>query len=182
MNKSFGINLLPQEVLVERQHGAKLNLVNKISVTVLVAMVFLTSLVITVQLSQNSQLKKVKGNLVYAEGKVIDLKSKEGQVITLKNRLGLIQSFSKDDAKRKEVFNLVVYLMPLQIQINELSLDKSGYMTISLSSSSLSAIDELIVNLGNQEKNAGMISKVSLENLSLGREGKYNFVLKITPV
>ena len=177
----LAINLLPLEIILSRKQYSKFSLISKISVIALVVLVFLTSATLALRFSQTFDLKKAEQGLAMAEGKVGTLKDREGQLAALKKRLDSINSILGGDEKRKEIFNLVVYLVPPDIQILEVSVDKNGNMFISLSSSSLSSITTLFDNLGDKEKNSDLISKVDLDGLSLGRDSVYRFSLKIVP-
>ncbi|MDO8570490.1 MAG: hypothetical protein Q7R97_02795 [Candidatus Daviesbacteria bacterium] len=175
------INLLPQDIILKRKQHSKFALISKISIAVLVVLVFLTSTTLALRFSQALKLKETEQGLVVAEGKINSMTDKEGQLIALKKRLDSISSILGGDSKRKSIFNMVVYLIPPDIQVLELSVDKSGNMIISLNSSSLLSIQTLFSDLGEKEKNSDLISKVNLEGLSMGRNAVYTFSLKITP-
>lgn len=175
------INLLPQEVLLQRKQNSKLVLVNRLSIGVLVALVFFTSTTLALRIMQNSELEGAKNGLVYATERVSGLKSKEDKTLILKERLGLITILVEGDHIRKEIFNLVVYLTPPDMQISEALVDKNGNMTASFSSPSLSAVQTLVNNLSDKEKNSDLVTKVSLEGLSLGKDSIYRFTLKVSP-
>ncbi len=178
---ALSVNLLPKELIQKRLQTSKLSTLNKISVAALVALIFLTSVALTIRISQNAQLKRAQDGLAYAESRVSSLSEKEGQALILKNRLELIQKVKGLDSKLKAVFNVVIYLTPTDIQVLEASVDKNSNMSLSLNSSSLSSIETLINNLSNKEKNYDMIQKVDLEGMTFGKDGVYRFILKITP-
>ncbi|MDO8638688.1 MAG: hypothetical protein Q7R43_03870 [Candidatus Daviesbacteria bacterium] len=180
-NNRLMINLLPSEVILSRKQYSKFSMVSKISAAALIILVFFTSTTLALRFSQTFEQKKVEEGLVMAESKVSDLKGKEGQVIALKQRLDSISSILGNDTKRKAIFNMVVFLIPPDMQVLEVNVDKSGNMSVTLSSASLSSIQTLFDNLGNKEKNSDLISKVDLDGISLGRDSVYRFSLKITP-
>ena len=177
----ISVNLLPQEILLQKGQRSKLLLINKISIFTLVVLVFFTSATLALRLIQGSALQKSQQSLVYAQDRVTSLKDKEQQIFLLKDRLDSIQSLSDLDVKRREIFNLVVFLTPPDIHILEISVDKDGNMNISLVSPSLSSIGTLVSNLGNQEKNSNLISRVELQGLSIGKDFVYRFSLRIVP-
>lgn len=174
------VNLLPLDILLKRKQHSKFAFISKVSVAVLVVLVFLTSTTFALRFSQTLKLKETEQGLVVAEGRINSLTDKEGQLVALKKRLDSISSILGGDSKRKSIFNMVVYLIPPDIQVLEVSVDKSGNMNLVLNSSSLASIQILFDDLGNKEKNSDLISKVNLEGLSLGRNSIYNFSLKIT--
>lgn len=176
---STSINLLPPEVLLERRQSSKLSLVNKLSVGAMVLLVFITSATLVLRLSQNLALKEAKEGLVYAQGKVTDLKDKEGQFVLLKQRLAEIQQLTGGDAKKKAVLSLLISLSPPEVYISDFILDNRGAITMTMESSSLITIDRFITNLSSPEKNLNLISRVDLDNLALGKSNIYSFSLKI---
>ncbi len=175
------INLLPQEVLLERRQNSKLVFLNRLSVVLLIVLVFFTSATLALRIMQNSELEEANKGLVLATEEVNSFKERETQVLALKERLGLIQNLMEGDAKRKEIFNLIVFLTPPDMQISEALVDKNGNTTASFTSPSLTAVQTLINNLGDKEKNSNIVTKVQLEGLSMGKDGVYRFSLKITP-
>lgn len=177
----ISINLLPQEVILQRKQSSKLVLINRLSVGVLVALVFFTSATAAIRIMQNAELQEAQNGLAYATERVSGLKSKEDKTFILKERLGLITTLIDGDSKRKEIFNLVVFLTPPDMQISEALVDKNGNMTASFSTASLPAVQTLIGNLSDKEKNSGLVAKVSLEGLAMGKDSTYRFSLKILP-
>ncbi|MBI4037369.1 hypothetical protein HY385_03020 [Candidatus Daviesbacteria bacterium] len=175
------INLLPKDVIARNKYGVKLPLVTRISIGLLIALVFFASAALALKIVQNIQLKGARNNLALAESKVGALKNKEESVVALKQRLASIKNLSSLDAKRKAIFNLVVYLTPSDIRISDVTVDRNGNMTVLLTSPTLASVETLVSNLGNKEKNAGFISKVDLDNLTLGSGSTYQLSLKITP-
>lgn len=174
------INLLPKEIILQKEKNSKLVFINRLSIGMLVALVFFTSTTGALRILQNSELEEAKKGLAYATERVSGLKSKEEKMFILKERLGLITTLIEGDVKRKEIFNLVVYLTPPEMQISEALVDRNGQLTATFSSPSLSAVQTLIGNLSDKEKNSGLVSKVSLEGLSLGKDSTYRFTLKVS--
>lgn len=177
----LSVNLLPTEIMLQRQQSFRLTLSTKLSIAALVLLIFFTSLTLTLRIFQNSQIEKAKKNEVVAQGKIDSLRSKEDQLILLKTRLSSIKSLMGVDNRRKAIFNLVVFLTPSDTQISDVTVDKDGKMVMSLTSPTLASIDSLISSLGNQEKNSDLISKVDMEGLSLGKDLVYRFALEIIP-
>lgn len=180
-NNHLMINLLPLEIILSRKQHSKLSLISKISVASLVVLIFFTSTTLALRFSQTFELKKSEQGLVLAESKVSNLKDQEGQAVALKQRLIAIDAILGGDAKRKSIFNMVIYLIPADLQVMEVNVDKNGNMNLVLSSASLTSIQTLINNLGDKEKNSDLISKVDLDGMSLGRDSVYNFSLRVVP-
>ncbi len=180
-NNKLMINLLPLEIILDRKQHFKLIFISKVSIIALLILIFFTSSTLALRFSQTFELKRAEEGLVVAESRVSSLKDKEGQAIALKKRLDSISSILGGDSLRKAIFNMVIYLVPPNIQVQEVSVDKNGNISIDMSSSSLPSIQTLIDGLGDKEKNSDLISKVDLDGLSLGRDSVYHFSLKIIP-
>lgn len=175
------VNLLPSEVLFERIQSSKLVFINKVSVGVLLVLIFITSATIALRLSQGTELKEVKEDVVKAETMAAGLQTRSSKLSSLKSRLGSIKTLLEADAKRRAIFNLVIYLIPADVTVSEVVVDAGGVMTVSLSSSSLSSIETLISNLSSKDKNSDLISRINLETLSLGGEMSYRMTLRLVP-
>lgn len=178
MNK-IAINLLPQEILFARKQSTKLSLINKLSIALLVIMVFFTSATLVVRFIQNSDLNRVKDGLAYAESRVTSFREKEVQLAVLKKRLALIDSITLGDAQRKAMFNLLVNITPPDVSISDMAVDRGGNISASFNSQSLASIDVLFSNLSSQDKNLDLINKVDLDGISVGKSFNYRFALKI---
>lgn len=179
--RKLSVNLLPQEILLERVQSSKLSLINKLSVVFLMILIFLTSATLGLRFTQNLELKSTKDNLVRAEGRIADSQNKEMALLTLKQRLASIQGLMGGDTKIKNIFNLVIFLTPADIQVTEATVDKSGAMSLSMSTANLFSLESLVASLGDKEKSSGLIAKVDMDGLSLGRDGLFRFALKIIP-
>lgn len=177
----MSVNLLPPEMLYQRHQSFRLSLINKLSIGALLMMIFLTSAALAIKISQKSELQRSQNDVVMAESKVSELKVVESQFLILKQRLGSINSIMGGDTKRKAIFSLVVLLTPESLQITNASVDRNGYMAVSVYGNSVKAIETLIRDLGDKEKNSNLIATVDLDGLSMDREGTIRFNLKIIP-
>lgn len=174
----ISINLLPVEVILRQKQNLKVVLVNRLSVSVLLVLAFLTSALLALRISQASQLKKVSSGLALATERVDSLKEREAYAVALKARLDSIRSLSTD-SKKATLFNLLISLAPANVSVSNLAVDKTGVLTVSLSAPSADALEVLIASLNNKEKNAGLVSSAELTSLSKGKDGNLRVELKI---
>lgn len=181
MSNALSVNLLPAEIILQRQHKSKLILFGRISIVFLILVILTTSVLIAFRVIQAAELSKSNKDLVFAQTKVNSLADKEKQWLIFNKRLSSINNVLGSDMKRKAIFNLVIYLIPETVKISEATLDRSGAMSLSLNSVSLSSVESFFTDLGNKEKNSDMIAKVELSNFSLGKDGIYYFALRIIP-
>lgn len=175
----ISINLLPHEVLIERIQSHKTNFVNKISIGVLVVVIFVTAIVATFRLLQNNEITRINSQISVAEQNLVAERSKEETINALKNRLSSIQKLLGSDEKIKAMFNLIAFLTPPEITMSDTTVDKNGTVTASFSSKSLVSIESFFTNLGSKEKNSSLVSKVDLDGISLGKDSMYHFALKV---
>ena len=86
-NIVLSINLLPKELVEKGKKSVGLNLLNKISVLVLVTMVFFASITLSLRLMQRINLQTANDNLVLAESQNSSLGEREAQLSLLKEYL-----------------------------------------------------------------------------------------------
>ncbi|MDO8429127.1 MAG: hypothetical protein Q7S88_00675 [Candidatus Daviesbacteria bacterium] len=175
------VNLLPAEILIERKKSLKLTLLNKLSISMLVILLFLASASLALRFTQSEKFKNINENLVFAEGKVTSLKGKEAKVVALKQRLRSIDTLLSADSKIREIFDLAVSSSS-GVDILDVSISKNGNMTISFSSDNLEGIEGLIINMINKGREKNLISEIFLEGLTLGKDGFYKFELRVTTI
>lgn len=177
--KGISVNLLPQEIILQRHQSAKYYLINKISIIILAVMIFLASTTLSLRLSQNFALRKVNQDVAYAQEKITSMQSKEEQLVTLKTRLGTIKTLKSGDAKKRSLFNLIVSLAPDSVGITEVTIDRNGNMLLSFVTPKVEDIEIMVSSLTDKEKNMGLISKVELEGLSVGKENIFRVNLNV---
>lgn len=176
----ISINLLPAEILIKRQQSAKLTVINKISVSLLLLLIFFASATFALRLSQSLKLKDLNQNLVFAKDKVTSLESRESKVQIIKSRLSSIDKLSSGDSKLKDLFNLVILSVPQGIEVLDLSVTKLGAVTITLQTAKLELIESFFTNINSIDKNQVLVSKIDLDGFSLGKDLVYRVALKIT--
>ena len=176
---SININLLPREVVERQRKNAGLGFLNKISIIVLVVMVFFASVTLSIRLLQKLNLQTANQNLVLAQSKVGSLGDRETQLVLLKEYLSSYKTLSSADEKKKAVFSLVAFLAPSDVQFNDIGISRDGNTVISASSTSLTSIDKLMNDLTDKQKNADLVARVDVDGLSLGKDSVYRFGLKI---
>lgn len=178
---SISVNLLPQDVILQRNHSAKLSLLNKLSITLLVVLTFFTSVTLTLRIAQSTELDHTRNNFAYAQDEVSGFKDKEEQLVILKRRLAGIESIIGSDTKKKALFNTILYLIPPGVQISDAEIDKKGVMSLTINTSSLDEINQYITALGSKDKNSDLVSRVDLDSLTSSKDNIYYLTLRITP-
>ncbi len=177
----MSLNLLPKSHLEDQKKLSFVYLINKISIGLLILLVFLTAGMLVMRILQKLEFEKSADIVKLAEAKVNSLQTKEASLVLLKQKLDTINQLSTVDAKRKAIFSLIIFLSSSDISFTDINIGRDGSAVISAASSSLVSIDQLINNLSSKEKNAGVINKVVLDGLSLGKDSIYRFSLKVYP-
>lgn len=174
----ISINLLPPETLLFIRQSRRLKLISAISMTFFISLIFFTTLTLVLRILQNTKLKQVSGNLQQAQAKISELKDKESYAVVLKTRLSSIEKLTAD-SKIVSVFNLISALVPADTALSSFGIDKNGNIKLSASSPSSESLEAFVSNLSSKEKNSGLISKIDLDTLALGKDGSIKYGLKI---
>ena len=178
---SMSINLLPVSFRQLQQQNSKFYKIQTISIFLLLSLIFLTSIAVALRFLQTQQIKAAEVNLQQSNDKVSSLKSREEALFIVKNRLTAIDQISNIPSKQRAIYNLVNQLIPASLSLSLVSVDASGNMIVSIVAPNFTALDGLLSDLTNKEKNENQISKVSLESFSRSRDGLYRASLKIIP-
>lgn len=173
------INLLPAETLSVGRQNAKILLANRISLWLFVALVFLTSITLSVRILQNLKLQNLTGQVAQAQTRVLSSQDKEGYAVVLAERLKTIQSL-QGDSKKIILFNLIAGLAGSNIAINSFSVDRVGNIDVSATAINLADLNNFFNGLNDKKQTSDLVSRVDLSSLSLGRGGGYRFSIKVT--
>ncbi|MCL4367044.1 hypothetical protein M1563_02655 [Patescibacteria group bacterium] len=178
MNK-LAVNLLPTDLLEEKKQNLKFDLLRKVSFGVLVFVVILGGATVALRLTQQSALNSANDRVSNDQNQVLAMSDKDSQAWLIKDRLTSIEGILGGDQKRKQIYSLIMNLLPPGMQVTDLSLDKSNNLIISLNTTSLADMDALFHDLADQSKNQNLISLVDFDGLSMGKDNVYRFTLKI---
>lgn len=175
------IDLLPEEFHAEELKGAKFYKVQTIGVSIILMMIFLTSLTIALRILQSVEISKIKVSLTQAEQKISDLKTNQASLILLKDRLTTINKFLGVPSKQTEMYNLITKLLPPAVSISSISVDRSGDVLILGTALDGESVDKLVNGLISSDSKQNNISQVSIDSLSRGKDGIYRISLKVKP-
>lgn len=175
----ISINLLPVEFTHAEVKRAKFLRIQAIGVAIVLLMIFLSSLSLALRILQSHNLQQIQSQLNQSEGRVLDLKDRQGQLLLLKNRLAVINQYLGTPSKQTSIFKLLDKLLPQSLLVSSFSVDKSGDASLSAVAPDTASLESLITNLTSKESSEGKISQVAIESLNLGRDGFYRLSLKI---
>src|SRR3989344_749919 len=124
--EKISINLLPLEYAAEEIKRAKFYKVQLLGIVAILLVVFFSSLTVSLRILQSQNLRKVQATLSQEEEKVLQLKSKQAALFVIKNRLSTINQYLGVTSKQVSTFNLLNQLLPPQVAISSLSVNRSG--------------------------------------------------------
>lgn len=160
------INLLPEELLHQAKEYQQRSTIFKLSLGLLVVMIFLASALLVLRFIQNQTLISLNNSLGNSQEKVAGFKNQEGQLVFLKERLGSINSLLNQDSKTVASYNLINSLAPTSLIITTLSADKDGNILITAETPNTAVLRVFFDHLTSPSLNQGKISKVLINSLS----------------
>ncbi|OGE30678.1 hypothetical protein A3C59_03110 [Candidatus Daviesbacteria bacterium RIFCSPHIGHO2_02_FULL_36_13] len=175
------INLLPIEFKQENTKKAKFYKIQKIGITTILAVVFLSSLTVALRILQSQGISNITTEVTQVQAKISNLKDTEDSLFVIKNRLTTINQYLGISSKPTEIYDFVSKLLPSSMAINSINVENSGEISILASSSDIVPIDNLVDQLLYTPTNQNKISSVSIDSLSKGRDGIYRISFRVKP-
>lgn len=175
----ISINLLPPEVMTQGQKNKKFYKIQFVGIVIILFMVFLTSLTLALRILQSHNLALYQARLTQAEEKASSLKETQASLLFLQNRLSVIGKYLGVPSEQSSMYQLIDKLIPPSVEINAISVDKSGEVIFQALAPDSVSLESLIDNLIIKENNNGKINQVSIESLNRGRDGAYRVSFKI---
>lgn len=171
------INLLPSEVFVRQKEKLQFNLIQKISIAILLTLMFLTSLAVTFRILQKQNVSSVQAQTDNLAALVAQGRDKEATLLLLKNKLDTIVKIQADPSKSYEIYSLVANNLPSSVTVTSLSVDKAN-VEMSITAPSAESLEELVSVLTEGEI-AENFSKIEMESLSRAKDGSLRTNLQI---
>lgn len=177
MNKNISLNLLPIEYLTSRLKDKKFYKVQIIGTSVVLVLIFLSSLTFALGIFQSQNIKQVQASLSNTESKIAGYKNVEGSLIIVKNRLQVISQFGELPSKQRESFEKIVSIIPSEMLISSFNVDSSGNVLITVISPTAQLIDEMMEKVLSASEYK-FIAKLIIDSLNRGRDGLFRATLK----
>lgn len=177
----ISINLLPLEFKIEENKRTKFYKIQSIGIAIILLMIFLSSLTVALRILQSQKISQIQKSLSQTEQKISGFKETQASLLLLKNRLTTINQYLGVPSKQSQLYKLITDLLPSSVNINSISINKSGEISAVALTDNEEVLDQLIADLTSTKKNENKISSISIENLSRGRDGTYRFSFKIKP-
>lgn len=168
----ISINLLPREYLSDEIKKAKFYKVQLMSTAAILLVAFFASIAVGIRFLQSQNIRAVEAKIVEGEEKITQLAGKQTSLLLIKNRLSTINQYLGVTSKQVSTYALLDGLLPSQIGISSLNVDRSGDAQLVAVIPDVIILDTLISDLTS-------VSEVSVESLNRGRENTYRISLKI---
>ncbi len=176
----ISVNLLPAEVRVLEKNLKKRSKLFRISAGVVLFMIILTAGIFIFRIIQGQLLTRTNQDLQSAQSQVASLKKQEGLAVYLKLRLSSIEGLKGQPSAQSQAYNLVAALIPSNMNILLLSVDKVKSVELSTQSPDSATLGKFFDNLVNPQVNQGKISKVQVDDLNKNGSSGYKVDLTIT--
>lgn len=177
----ISINLLPAEFSAAELKRAKFVKIQAIGVSVVLLMIFLSSLTFSLRILQNQSIKAVSGRVLGAEEKIDGLKGTQASLVFLKNRLDILQKYLGTQSKTVSFYQFFTNQLPSSASADSISVDKEANLLILIHFQDIREFDSLLVSLLDPQKNEGRVKKISIDSFSRGRDGLFRVSLKLEP-
>lgn len=173
------INLLPVELTLSKKERSHRLLITRGSISFLVTVVVITAVILFLRIGQTVRLHSLNSKIDSSKNSIQSYKDREGLVTLLKSRLDGINSIIKLDPIQSQAFNLIISLMPEDIDIVEFKADRNGTIGLTGKTSSLYSLKTFFNNLTDSNINQGKITAVKIDSLSQRGENEVRFDLSI---
>lgn len=160
------INLLPIELTLSKKERDRRNLINRLSIGGLILVIFIAAAVLIVRIGQTVKLQNLTSEIDNSKNSVQGYKEREGLLTILKTRLDGINSVAQLDPVQSQAFNVVISMIPDDIDIIEFKADKGGLVTLSGQTTNLFSLKSFFNNLVDPKVNQGKVSTVKIDSLS----------------
>lgn len=173
------INLLPAEFRTEEIKRAKFLRIQTLGMSVILLMIFLTSLTLALRILQSQRISQIQANLTQSEQKISSLKTTQASLLLLKDRLTTISQYLEIPSRQSQSYTLITQLFPSGVSINSISVDNAAEATILALAPDSSTLDSLITNLTQKDINQDKISRIEFESINRGIQGFYRLNLRV---
>lgn len=173
------INLLPKEFTLAQVEQSKFKKIQIIGWSIIALLLLVSAATFGYRVLQLQELVKTDSQLEVAVSDVKKLQKKEVAINILKSRVDSISGLTNTPSKQRAAFDLLGRLVPPQVTINILTIDRNGNVTVALTLPNSDTVDSLMSNLVSKEKNEGKVSQVTVDGLSRIVDGGYRTNLTI---
>ncbi|EKD90604.1 MAG: hypothetical protein ACD_30C00112G0045 [uncultured bacterium] len=178
MNK-LEINLLPPELNISKKESLRKKLVFRTSFGFLVLTILATIVLFALVITKNFQLNNKTSSIETLVNSINSHKEQESLASVLRARVNSINALLKKESPEVEAYNLITILMPPNVNLINLSLDKNRKMLLTGETSNFALLDSFFTNLTDPKIHLGRINGTSINSLSVTQGSRVKFDLTI---
>ena len=175
----ISVNLLPSEFILEQVKKQKFYKVQYLGISVLLLTFFLASLTISLRVLQSQKSNQIQKRLSDVQQKISTTATKEDQLIALKDRVTTISQYVGKPSKDSELYSFIEQNLSSEVEINTMSIDRSGDILLSVGISDIGIIDRLISTLSDKQPSGVRVKQISVENLGRSRDNSFRLSLRL---
>lgn len=176
---NISINLLPEEFRSREIKREKFYKIQALGIIAILTTAFFASLTLALRVLQNQNIGLIRASVSSEENRIEGLKTKQASLFFLKDRLSKISQYLDKPSRQNQTFQSLSSLIPPQIAVSSLAVDRAGSALIVASAASIGALDNLFTSLLGEDSK---FAKISIESLSRGRDNFFRVSFKITPI
>lgn len=175
----ISINLLPPSLKENKLLTRKKKLINRICISILGILVFITISLIGTSVYQNTLMASETEKLTALTNALNAIKEKEAAVVILKKRLATISQIQKKQFPQTDSFLLITSLLPTGTQMQSFSADQSNIVSLAGIADDAETAQMLFDNLTDPVVMDGKVGKTTISNLNRGSAPRMIFDLQI---
>lgn len=177
---NISINLLPEEFRSQEIKREKFYKIQALGIIAILTTAFFASLTVALRVLQNQNISLIQASVSSEETRIDGHKTKQASLFFLKDRLSKISKYLDKSSRQNETFQSISALIPPQIVISSLAVDKSGSALIVASGPNIGALDDFFTSLAGGKDSK--FAKISIESLSRGRDNIFRVSFKLIPI
>ncbi|MBI2028731.1 MAG: hypothetical protein HYT07_03940 [Candidatus Levybacteria bacterium] len=166
MNTNINLVLPQDKDFLEQQKKIRIANIIAISSPIMIGIVSLIVFLFTQSINPTGIKRQQEDTM----SQISELQDRSIKLSIINNRLDNISGLLKNRGDLSESINSLLSIMPIEIAIQNLEIDNKR-LTLTVSSTSLRAIDELINNLIAMAEKREVISSISLGTLTFDDSG-----------
>lgn len=175
----INLNLLPDEIKTFEKAKNRRNLAIRVSISILVLMVILSSAIFALVLIDSFRIKDESRKAELLKNQLETLKDQESLAAILRNRLDSINTLMQTPSPQDQSFNLITKLIPEDVHLRSVLIDKNNRTNVAVDAFSVSSLDNLFNNLTDPKIHDGKIAKTTVENFNKNQANVYRVDLNI---
>lgn len=172
MNK-ISINLLPADLIIHEIEEKKRSLKITICIAAIATFILVSLSILFLRFLQNQDAQNANNVLNSTTNVVKNLKSEESALAALRSRLDVISQILKNEPLEVAAYSTLLSLTSSQANIIGFTVDKKGKVLLSLESSNIRKLQQVLDRLSDPPQTNSRISNLVVDGISKTRSDVY---------